>query len=365
MRYTNQFLLAAALLIGATATAQAREVTSLNAEWQYRKGTVTPWGVYPDIYIPKADTVVNLPHTFNEHDFMSDAGYYRGEGTYIKELDVPETWRGKRVFVKFEGAASVANILVNFSQIAVHKGAYNAFAVELTDYLDYGKKNYLSVTCNNAHAFDVATQTGDFNILGGLYRDVWLEVTDDVCISPLYYGSDGLLVHQNFVNEQRAELSAEVHLSTKSDYKGCEVEFTVLDAEGNTVVSSSSTGIYRDQTLINVAIDRPHLWNGTADPYLYKRASSSMAVRSNSVAFRAIRTGSSMPLPSRRNSTTPTLTSSRRWVSTRFVSPTTRRPTICSTNPTAAVCSFGKKSHLSATTYPLSSTTTCACSSAR
>ena len=111
MRYTNQFLLAAALLIGATATAQAREVTSLNAEWQYRKGTVTPWGVYPDIYIPKADTVVNLPHTFNEHDFMSDAGYYRGEGTYIKELDVPETWRGKRVFVKFEGAASVANIL--------------------------------------------------------------------------------------------------------------------------------------------------------------------------------------------------------------------------------------------------------------
>ena len=270
MRYTNQFLLAAALLIGATATAQAREVTSLNAEWQYRKGTVTPWGVYPDIYIPKADTVVNLPHTFNEHDFMSDAGYYRGEGTYIKELDVPETWRGKRVFVKFEGAASVANILVNFSQIAVHKGAYNAFAVELTDYLDYGKKNYLSVTCNNAHAFDVATQTGDFNILGGLYRDVWLEVTDDVCISPLYYGSDGLLVHQNFVNEQRAELSAEVHLSTKSDYKGCEVEFTVLDAEGNTVVSSSSTGIYRDQTLINVAIDRPHLWNGTADPYLYK-----------------------------------------------------------------------------------------------
>ena len=176
-------------------------------------------------------------------------------------------------------------------------------------------------------------------------------MTDDVCISPLYYGSDGLLVHQNFVNEQRAELSAEVHLSTKSDYKGCEVEFTVLDAEGNTVVSSSSTGIYRDQTLINVAIDRPHLWNGTADPYLYKvvtvlkRDGKEMDRVEDTIGLRYFWIDKDKGFFLKRNSTTPTLTSSRRWVSTRFVSPTTRRPTTCSTNPTAAVCSSGKRFH--------------------
>ena len=267
----NKTTILTSVLIGLLATsAQAREVQSFNENWQYKKGTLMTWGVYPDIMMPRPDTIVNLPHTFNANDFMSDAGYYRGKGSYTKEIEVPESWRGQRIFVKFEGAASVASVMVNFGHIAVHKGAYNAFAVELTDYLDYGKKNYVSVTCDNTQQFDVATQSGDFNILGGLYRDVWLELTDDVCISPLYYGSEGVLIHQK-VNEQHAELSAEVHTLCKADgYKGCEIEFSVFDAEGNTVASTKTANIQNDRAWLNVSIDRPHLWNGMADPYLYK-----------------------------------------------------------------------------------------------
>lgn len=265
----NTWLLAT-LLLAAANTVSAREVTSLNEGWEFRKGAIMTWGVYPDIYVPKGDTIVNLPHTYNEHDFMDDAGYYRGEGSYTKRMEVPESWRGKRIFVKFEGASSVANVMVNFTNVAMHKGAYNAFAVELTDYLDYGKTNYLSVTCNNAHFFDVATQSGDFNVLGGLYRDAWLEITDDVCISPLYYGSEGVLVHQNLVSEQHAELSAEVHLLTQSDYKGCEVEFTVYDASDAVVAQGHSRILNHDQARINVGIDQPRLWNGQQDPYLYR-----------------------------------------------------------------------------------------------
>ncbi len=253
-----------------TSQLSARDVQPLNEGWQYKKGTLMTWGVYPDIMMPRPDTIVNLPHTFNANDFMDDAGYYRGKGSYTKELEVPESWRGKRIFVKFEGAASVASVMVNFGHIAVHKGAYNAFAVELTDYLDYGRKNYVSVTCDNSHQFDVATQSGDFNVLGGLYRDAWLEITDDVCISPLYYGSEGVLIHQNVVNEQRAELSAEVHLLSQHGYQDCEVEFRVLDAAGNLVASHATPYINNDRAWINVAINQPHLWNGMADPYLYK-----------------------------------------------------------------------------------------------
>lgn len=248
----------------------AREVTSLNADWQFRKGTFGIWGVYPNISIPQGEKVVSLPHTFNDEDFMNDGGYYRGEGSYMKEIEVPESWKGKRIFVKFEGAGAVANVQVNWNQLGEHKGAYNAFTYELTDYLDYGKKNYLLVTCDNSHRFDVATQSGDFNIYGGLYRDAWLIVTDDVAISPLYFGSDGLLVTQKSLTNNRAEISAEIHLTSKSGYQDCEVEFLLLDATGQTVVSKQSNIINNDKVVINAGVDNPHLWDGMADPYIYK-----------------------------------------------------------------------------------------------
>ena len=174
------FLLALIVVGGQWSVVNGREVTSLNQEWQFRKGTFGVWGVYPNIFVPKGEKVVNLPHTYNDEDFMNDGGYYRGEGSYMKEIDVPESWKGKRIFVKFEGAGSVANVQVNWVQVGEHKGAYNAFTFELTDYLTYGQKNYLLVTCDNSHRFDVATLSGDFNVYGGLYRDAWLYATINV-----------------------------------------------------------------------------------------------------------------------------------------------------------------------------------------
>ena len=249
---------------------QARDVTSLNQEWQFKKGTFGIWGVFPDIMVPKGEKVVNLPHTYNAEDFLNDAGYYRGEGSYMKEIEVPESWKGKRIFVKFEGAGSVANVQVNWNQVGQHKGAYNAFTYEITDYLTYGIKNYLLVTCDNTHRYDVATQSGDFNIYGGLYRDAWLIITDDVAISPLYYGSDGLLVTQKLLTDNHAELSVEVNLTTKSNYKDCEVEFQLVDASGNKVATKRTNIINNDRAIINVGVENPHLWDGVADPYLYK-----------------------------------------------------------------------------------------------
>ncbi|MBP1541353.1 MAG: glycoside hydrolase family 2 protein [Prevotella sp.] len=266
---TSMLLSLLALLLTGT-RAEGREVTSMNSQWQFKKGTWMAWGVYPDLKIPSCDTIVNLPHTWNAEDFMSDAGYYRGEGSYKKDIDIPETLKGKRLFLRFEGAGQTAEVFVNWKRVAGHQGAYTAFAVEITDDVRYGEKNTITVTCDNAHRFDVAPQRGDFNVYGGLYRDVWLLTTEDVCITPLYYGSSGVLIRQTAVSEQRAEITAEIHLSSKTDYKGCTVEFTVLDANGNTVARKETPYIHNDQAVMNLAVEKPHLWNATEDPYLYR-----------------------------------------------------------------------------------------------
>ena len=112
--------------LSSASTIHAREITSFNKGWEYSKGVMIPWGVYPNIYVQKGDTVVDLPHSFNAKDLMNDDGYYRGEGSYTKRMMIPEEWKGKRIFVKFEGAAQVADVQVNFVDIFQHKGAYNA-----------------------------------------------------------------------------------------------------------------------------------------------------------------------------------------------------------------------------------------------
>ena len=154
-----------------TAAVSTRKVGSLNEGWQFKKGSLQPRGVFPNIFIPRPDTTVNLPHTWNQADFMSDEGYYRGEGSYVKELYIPATWKGKRVFINFEGVGSAAWVDVNGTAVASHKGAYNAFTVDLTDHLAYGQKNLIIVSCSNRVSNEIAPTGGDFNMYGGIYRD--------------------------------------------------------------------------------------------------------------------------------------------------------------------------------------------------
>ena len=270
MRKTFFSLIAILLSLGSLS---AREVLPLGEGWYFSPTRETGrmgsfgWGT------PAAGPVgeaVTLPHTWNAEDFMSDEGYRRGFGTYTKSLDIPQSYAGKRVFVKFEAAGSMATVIVNNRIVGEHKGPYNAFTFEITDFITPGGENSISVICDNGPHFDIAPQGGDFNIYGGLYRDAWLEVTEDQCISPLYFASSGVLVHQTLVNEKRAELSAEVHLSTLSDYSGCEVAFSLEDAEGRVVAQKRSTIVSSARATCFVGLDNPHLWNGKDDPYLYK-----------------------------------------------------------------------------------------------
>ena len=68
-----------ALLLAATPASQGREVRSFNESWnfsptrQVRAGGFGRGGA--------AGQTVNLPHTWNAEDFMSDSGYRRGYGT--------------------------------------------------------------------------------------------------------------------------------------------------------------------------------------------------------------------------------------------------------------------------------------------
>ncbi len=57
---------------------------------------------------------VDLPHTWDAQDALAGRpDYKRGIGNYTKRLYVRPEWAGKRLFLRFEGANSIADLFVD------------------------------------------------------------------------------------------------------------------------------------------------------------------------------------------------------------------------------------------------------------
>ena len=216
---------------------------------------------------------VDLPHTWNTEDALSGkTDYKRGIGNYEKSLYIEPEWEGKRLFLRFEGANSVANVFVNHRHVGEHRGGYGAFIFEITDLVKYGEQNPVLVRVNNGEQLDVMPLVGDFNFYGGIYRNVHLLVMEKVCVSPLDYASSGVYLEQQVVNEKEAEVLARIHLSNKGEAQ--EIGLRVVVKDNHRVISQEEKNIYLNQgedsqESMALHIPHPHLWNGREDPFMY------------------------------------------------------------------------------------------------
>ena len=260
----NRFIILFLFSLGILSTCVfAVEVIPLNEGWNFHRG----------FQAPASEIVkVTLPHTWNAGDGMfGNADYYRGLCNYSRKLSVPAHYRGKRFFLKVMAAQTVADIFIDHHFVMQHKGGYTAFVAELTDFLVPGTESVLEIRVSNAQTMDVAPICGDFNMFGGLYRGVELLVTEDVCIEPAYYASSGVFFTQSDVSEKKAHLKIEALLSAReTTVTGCEVEFRLYDKE-KLLCRVASAEVGEDKkVMMDIVLERPHLWDGVKNPYLYK-----------------------------------------------------------------------------------------------
>lgn len=238
----------------------------LNDNWQFRFG-----------HQVEKNTVarVDLPHTWNAQDALSGrTDYKRGLGHYERRLFVPADWKGQRLYLRFEGANSIADLFVNGRHAGQHRGGYGAFVFEITDYVDYGKANTLRVSVNNAETLELMPLVGDFNFYGGLYRDVHLVRTGPTCISLLDHGSSGIRLVQDSVSKDYAAIRALVALSNGSDTATqAEVLLRLLDGDREVAAQRLTLTLPPDSSVegsLPVSLRRPHLWDGRRDPFRYR-----------------------------------------------------------------------------------------------
>ncbi|CAG9892047.1 beta-galactosidase [Bacteroides ovatus] len=253
------------MLWGMSIFAQRQDIL-LNNDWNFRFSHQVQKGT---------EVRVDLPHTWNAQDALSGKmDYKRGIGNYEKNLFIRSEWKGKRLFIRFEGVNNIADVFVNRRHIGEHRGGYGAFIFEITGKVEYGKENSILVRVNNGEQLDIMPLVGDFNFYGGIYRDVHLLIIDETCISPLNYASPGVRLIQDSVSHKYAKVRAVVDLSNGGSGNR-EVELNVRLLDGQRVVKEGTkkvnlSGNAAMQQEFTFEIDQPHLWNGRQDPFLYQ-----------------------------------------------------------------------------------------------
>lgn len=247
---------------------------TLNDGWRFRQGSAL--GAAAVGHDDRAWSPVTLPHTWNAEDaFEEDRDYRRGVGWYRRRVNLEPRWTDRRVFLHFEGANQVVDVFVNGHRAGHHEGGYTAFAFDVTDLVRFDRENVLAVRVDNSHDPAVPPLDADFTFYGGIYRDVWLVVTDAVHIEVLDHASPGVFIDTPEVSEREARVRVRGRAVNDGTVpKTIEVVSLVLDHRGRSVAElrtpltlPSDTAAHFEQT--SAVIPGPRLWSPDS-PYLYR-----------------------------------------------------------------------------------------------
>ncbi|MBQ5648392.1 MAG: beta-galactosidase [Alistipes sp.] len=247
------------MVIAVAASVSAREIYSLNNGWKF---------FYMEENSSDNAREVNLPHTWNLDAFGGGGSCLQTSANYQRTLFIPNEWKGKRLFLRFHGVQNVADVFVNGRHVGDHRGGYTAFAFEITEHVSYGYNNTLFVSVSNTYRSDVLPTSVEENCYGGIYRDVELLVTEKTTISPLYYGTEGVMVHQTNISKERAMGRVDIALLGRKDTQhNVSVDFVAPDGY---VSLSKSVKAKIDGNLISVpfTIENAELWS-LSDPRMY------------------------------------------------------------------------------------------------
>lgn len=220
---------------------------------------------------------LNLPHDwsieldFNKYSLVTHEGGYLdgGIGWYRKTFIVPESVKGKRISINFDGVYMNSTTYLNGEMLGTYPFGYNAFSYDVSEKLYFdGRVNVLIVKVNN-------TQPSSRWYSGsGIYRNVHFTVKN-----PVHVARYGTFITTPNLEASYAEGRADINIKTKVSNESGEsakiqVKSTIYDAEGAAVSTVKSEGKTAAAGVTitfeaNAFIGQPTLWS-IEHPYRYK-----------------------------------------------------------------------------------------------
>ena len=126
---------------------------------------------------------IDLPHDYIIDQDLTNEGTNQALGYlkysnawYRKSFTLPSEYIDKRITLRFDGIAGKSTIYLNGCLMYHNFSSYNTFEIDITDRVFFDKENRIAVYVNTEE-FEGWWYQG-----GGIYRNVWLTVTDPVAI---------------------------------------------------------------------------------------------------------------------------------------------------------------------------------------
>jgi beta-galactosidase len=252
------------------AAAQAsgpREVSTLQTGWRFARGD------HREAFRPGFDDSrweeVSVPHDWairgpfiRDGDGSTGKLPWRGEGWYRRELEVPESWAGRRVYLVFDGVMAFPRAWVNGQEVGSWDYGYTSFYLDVTPQIVPGGRNVLAV-----HA-DTRKHDSRWYPGGGIYRKVQM-----VAVDPVHVDVWGTFVSTPIVQPHYA--SVRIRTAVRNGSGASEevtLEQVILNAEGREVargeaVDTLGAGATRELE-VDVPLTNPRRWD-IQDPVLY------------------------------------------------------------------------------------------------
>ena len=186
----------------------------------------------------------------------ADIGWYR------RDVTVPAAWKGKRVFLVVGAADHDTDCWLGDVKVGSHSGGYTPFEMELTDLVDWGKPQKLTMRVWDVPAKDVH---GDWRLYGkqgygnvrGIWQTVYLEARGDQYIDSIRFLPD----------VENGSVTAEIQLDTPAKRElELEMSFKEEDRANPAVVAFAPGQMSVRQ---KIPLRNVKLWN-LESPYLYE-----------------------------------------------------------------------------------------------
>jgi beta-galactosidase len=155
------------LVLTTAAPLRAERVTlNFNPDWRFIQED--PSGAHEPGFNDAKWKAVSAPHTFNDVDTFDDWSVpgHRGEQNqwggrtwYRKTFAAPDAWKGKRLYIEFEGVRQIAEVYLNGQRLGVNKTGFIPFGFDLTPHLKVGGRNVLAVMVDNRFQIDATPPT--------------------------------------------------------------------------------------------------------------------------------------------------------------------------------------------------------------
>lgn len=265
-----------------------RDVTVLDAGWRF-SAEDAEGAVAPD-FADATWVQVSVPHSWNR------VGYYKhdlggtntaatvdkrlGIGWYRLHFATPAGAKGKRHWLEFDAASRVAKVWLNGVYLGEHRGGFSRFRFDATAAMKASGENVLVVRVDNAQpkaggsTADVLPLSGDFFVHGGLYRPVRLVTTAPLHIDLADAGGPGVRATTVKADKDQAQVDLVVRVQNDTAKASkASVRVRLLDRDGaeaaSAIVPATLAPGKVGEIAARLTVAGPHLWHGTADPYLY------------------------------------------------------------------------------------------------